>query len=240
MSSSLPLLLLASLALVSGCSESTARSADDTDSADNPMDNNEDTDETDPETTYSGPSFWSLNGSLNLVDGLPSLEGSSLQVAFFDSRGQPWQEDETDVWTCDVSLVEAIDGPLDAADGETLFGWWQVTVDAPEEAPCPWSIPTPEAVGDTELSQVIIGFGDFDARLQPSMQAAGLDAELDVYGLYTLHPGASGDTVYVFGVAGTEGQFAGEDASVSAPPLPAGRYDLQTLVLLPVPEATQQ
>ncbi|MFK7926577.1 MAG: hypothetical protein AB8H79_00195 [Myxococcota bacterium] len=233
-------LLLLAVALA-GCSDGEAnRAVDDLNDDGNGNTDALDTDDTAIPETYSGPSFWSLGGIISLEDGTPSLTQTTLEASFFDSSAQPWQEDELDEWQCGLSITEAVSGPAELLDGEPLVGWWQLSVDAENDEGCPWTVPSPQAVGDTELSQLVIGFGPLDPRLLPSLQAAGLDPSLDLYGLYALHPGSDGDAVYVFGVAGTDEQFAGTGTTTDEAPLLAGEYRIQTLALLPVPEATQR
>lgn len=233
-------LLIAALGVV-GCGPGGGvRSADDTDAADPAVDDTDESGDTDQLPEYEGPHFWGLDGVITLADGKPTLDMSSLQASFYDREGKPWQAVDEDPYRCDLQVIESVLGPDESLDGEPLLGWWQMTVDAPTDAPCPWTVPSPDTVGDTELAQVVVGLGPFDGRLLPQLEAAGLDPALDLYGLYVLHPAADGDVVYIFGVAGTDAQFAGSETTVDGPPLPPGAYRLQSLVLLPIPEATQR
>lgn len=228
------LLTLSALACSPG-GDSPFRGNDDTEVFD---DTDSDT-EADPDPGYEGPSFWRIDGSLRIEAGQLVSDGTVLEVVFTDAEGDTWTASEDGVSTCVLQAVQVADGPADALDGEPLLGWWQIdTVDQSDETLlCPWPLPTPETAFDTEHTPLVLGLGPFDSRLSPALQSAGFERGLDLYSLYMLHPAPQGDAIYVFGVAGTEAQYAGEETTVDAVPLPDGTYDLTTLVLLPVPES---
>jgi len=236
-------LLTILLTALVGCS-SSLDALDDTD-ASNDTDGWEtgDTDDTDIEDPYSGPSFWAVDGTLALRDGAVDIAASSLGIRFTDSEGRPWQEDEFDPVRCEFEVLGVADGPAEALEGEPILGWWQLDVrdTGVDDSACAWTPPEPATATDTgEHVPLVLGIGEFDSRLLPALEAAGYSAALDLYGLYVLHPSPDGDVVYVFGVAGTAAQFEGSDTTVEAPHLPAGDYSLETLILLPVPEASQR
>lgn len=202
-------------------------------------DNTENTD-TDPVSAYAGPTYWGLGGELAVTGGAVDAAVSAVTATFYDDRGQPWISEDLEGPACMPQILDAVDGPEVAEDDAQLSGWWRLALETEVDTPCPWTIPTPDAAGDTELEQVIVGFGALDPRLAASMAAADLDPDLPVYGLYSLQPGPDGDRVFVFGVAGTQAMFAGTDTPVDEPPPADGAYALQTLLLLPVPEASQE
>lgn len=184
-----------------------------------------------------GPAWWRIDGTLDIVDGAVATDGSSLQVRFLGESGSAWVLNGEPTAACSLRVVESVPGPPELAEAEGLFGWWQLAVETAEDAPCPWTIPTPDAVGDSELSQLILGLGPADPRLGAAMDAAGVPEAADVYGLYALHPGPEGDVVYVHGIAGTQANLDGAEPVVEDAPVPDGVYEIQTLVLLPIPEA---
>lgn len=110
-----------------------------------------------------------------------------------------------------VAGLAPVDPPLDA-----LYGAWQVTLAEGEGC----EIPVPQ--------QFLLALGPYDPQLDPAAAANGLDGAT-LFGLY-VQP--EGQPLYVFGVAGTPEQFAGE--AMAAPPLPDGTYILDGLHLLPL------
>ena len=196
-------------------------------------------DDTDGDREYLGPDYWGIAGDLVVVDGRLDLGASSVTATFYDDRGAPWRNDALEGPACSLGIVESVDGPELDNEEASLTAWWHLALDVDAEGPCPWPIPTPEAAGDSEAPQVILGLGELDPRLATSMAAAELDPGLPLYGLYALHPAADGDRVLVFGVAGTQAQFDGTETTVDEPPPADGSYALRTLLLLPVPEASR-
>ncbi|MFT7518472.1 MAG: hypothetical protein ACI9MC_000603 [Kiritimatiellia bacterium] len=214
-----------------GCAESGFQSNDDMD-----VDPSADTDsDSDSEQAPAGPHLWRLSAELSIVDGVPIIQDSAVHIEFFDSDGNEWTVDEGQSSDCDLILtdVSTVDKPpVDPA----VKQWWTLALLQNDEAPCPWTLPVPEASSQTELPQIYLGLGDLDPQLLPAMSAADLNVDADLYGLYMLHPATNGDTVFIFGVAGTQGQYDGSEVTVDAPPIPNGDYALRPLFLLPVPE----
>jgi hypothetical protein len=120
----------------------------------------------------------------------------------------------------DVPIASATLEIAPAVDAGTLVAWWTLSLEAGPDLPdCP-----PWPAGDLQ-----VGLGPYDARLDAAIDAHEW-LDLDLYGLYLqLDPA---EPVLVAGVAGTEEQFDGQEASVVGPPLPDGTYLATTLVLL--------
>jgi hypothetical protein len=215
---------------LAGCVESainfSERQPDDPDAA-GETDDGDATDE-----PYLGPHFFALNAEIEVVSGAIDPEESSLTLTWYNAQATPYGTKSS----CAPSLEDAAPGPTTELASE-LFGFWQLSVVAADDDPCPWSLPSPAAAGDAEVPQLVLGVGPLDPRLGPALDAAEAEPDASVYGLYTLLPGPEGDRLLTFGAAGTQGNWDGSDLAVEAPPLPDGRYELRTLVLLPVPEA---
>lgn len=229
-------LLLAILSLAAvACSEASYRNAETFE-----PDADADPDDSDADVRdMVEPAFWSLDGQLTVVDGQIAIDESLLVTAFQDGSGALYQDEDGSSSSCELQVVEAVQGPAFDEDTDALIGWWQLTVEPAEgvEVPCTRAPPIPELVGDTEGVQLLVGIGPLDPRLEPTVEASGLSPDLPLYGLYVLHPSASGDVLYVMGLAGTEDQFSGDGAVVDEAPAPDGAYTLQTLLLMPIPGA---
>jgi hypothetical protein len=218
-------------------------SADDADLGQTPRDavtdDREDTDtgvdEDDTGDAALEPTYWSLQGSVVVQDGLPRVEDGALRITFHDGAGSPWSPEDSDVSGCTVvpTLAEAADDGL--IEDTALIAWWRIAAESSDEEACPWEVPRPRAGdGDAEV-ELLLGLGSQDARLGGFMDAAGLDPDLPLYGAYILQPSARGDLLFSFGVGGTQAHFSGADTVVDGPPLPDGVYDLRTVALLPLP-----
>jgi hypothetical protein len=108
-----------------------------------------------------------------------------------------------------------------------LQSWWQIELSEPIDT-CEWALDF-----GTAPTRYALGIGQIDSKLYPAMQANGYDPEaVSLNALYVQLDGS--DTVYVFGVAGTDAQFAGTEVASDVAPLPDGTYNLDTLHLLPL------
>ena len=235
----IPAIIVTAVALATtACSETSFNGSPDGDT-DWDMDPGDTDADTDVEDDYDGPTFWRIDGSLQVVEGAIVPEASSLTVQFLDADRAPWDDgDDMTSSACTFDVATVSGGPEEELEGEPLLTWWQLDAVPPaDDGPaCGWEVPVPMTAMATDNIPVVVGIGAFDPRLRPSLDAAGYASNLDLYGLYLLHPDAQdGDTVFVFGVAGTDEQFAGTDSAVEAPPLPDATYELRSTILLPVP-----
>ena len=172
-----------------------------------------------PQPGQDLPEYWSVRGTLVTTDAGPDLEGSSIELQFWDAGAQQTCKQRT-LLTLDG--LEAVDSPLEVSS----FGWFtlQVGTTEGESLGCPgWP------AGPLE-----IGLGVYDRSLDHVLSERGwLDA--DLYGLFVRSP-VDGQ-VYLVGVAGTEEMFDGNADPAVEPPLPPGTYLLETLILLDLPDA---
>jgi len=223
------LLFLASLSAACADQAMTTSRGDRTDSAEDTSDTDDDTVDSTP---YLGPHFFRVDGQIGVVSGNVDIASTVLTLEWLTQNGEPFNDDHP---ACTPQILESAPGPAADQDLSTVYAWWQLSVLPAENDPCPWDLEALASVGDTEVAQFVVGLGSLDPRLAPALKASG--AEGSVYGAYVLLPGPSGDRLITFGAAGTHEQWSGTDNPVEAAPLPDGRYELRTLVLLPVAEA---
>lgn len=180
------------------------------------------------------PSYWAVGGTLMVANGVVVADGSDLNVRFFDEGAAPWSIEGSA--TCGFQVAEVVPGPEREPDAPELAAWWTLALrDSDEGQPCSWALPVIEATGGVDTPTLVLGFGPVTAALGPPMLAAGLDPDLPVYGLYGLLPNGRGEAEYVYGVAGTDDQLAGDAPPPDLSAAEDGAYRVRTLALLPLP-----
>ncbi len=164
--------------------------------------------------TTPEPTYYSLDGIVEIEDGLAVRAASSIVMSVWYDGDGPACSDLTDI------------GLLDDADRATLdvelLTWWDVTVSLPAGATC-------SGLGAPTDFQ--LGIGPYDTRLDPTLVALELPTDT-LYGLYLRH--TPSHALYIFGVAGTSEQFSGVGAPVLQPPLDDGSYEFVALHLIPL------
>jgi hypothetical protein len=178
------------------------------------------------------PSWIRVDGTLSIVGGVPDPTGTTVSIEYrLDPAAVPSApEDTSDTDFSGGATVPCIRTPAvtaivaeTAPDAAITFGWWALTLDTAPDPDCGWALP----------SALHLGIGDLDPQLYAAMDLAGLSTpDSTLYGLYA-RLGAETEPVWVYGVAGTVGQYAGTDAAATSPPLPDGTYTLQALHLMP-------
>ena len=163
-------------------------------------------------TTSITPNYWTLAGTVTLVEGVVDPLGTQLFVSLWLDEAEPF---------CTFDLPPSLfDAKTDDATS-ALFTWWEIEL-LDESTECYWPGP----------SQTQFGIGPMDPLLNPALAAEGLTSET-LYALY-LRTGKT-EPLYVYGAAGTPDQYStklGVDV-VEEPPLPDGSYTLRALHLLP-------
>ncbi|MBT3223622.1 MAG: hypothetical protein HN348_31510, partial [Proteobacteria bacterium] len=162
------------------------------------------------------PSFFSLDGTLVLNMGMVDLKASDLQIAYWIERPAKTVEE----CSTHLPMVSADAGIVLPKDIE-LDGWWTLVPDAGSS--CTYSWPA---------DQINLGLGEEDKRLEQAATAAGFD-QSNLFGLYVQTGGING-TIFVYGVAGTEDQFAGTESPSDDGSLLTGEFRLEALHLLPL------
>lgn len=250
---------MAALVCAAGCRKpGTFDSASDT-GADTvrPVDSGTGVDDTD-QAPAEGPQYWSLDGVLVVTGGEVDIAASRLIVDVWRDGRSVCAAPLAPPDTADTAPVDT-DVPVDtaivdtAAAGDTgtpppvesgtvplitaavaadapadvpAYGWWELTL-AEGAAPCSTPLPT---------NDLRLGIGAMDTRLYPGLDAQGAtDPAAYAATLYGAYVEASADApVWVFGVAGTDDQFAGVASDVTVAPLPDGSYAIRSLFLLPI------
>ena len=203
--------LLLALAVATGCGgtdqNATDRASPGSDGFDTDTGSNvTDSTATTPETDAATPVWWNILGLISTTGGVVDPAASNLQITLLD------------VDLTVVCLVEGAPVSVEPAikPDLALLTWWTVT--GATDASCP--VPGP----------IVFGFGPYDPLLDPGASAALLDPT-GLNGLYTV----SGSELWVFGVAGTAEQFAGDAQSLGTAPLTDGVWRYASLYLLPYP-----
>ncbi len=215
MRATLPILILA----VVGCStnslgigaRSASQGAEDVDSS---------TNATEPGAADTGisldelamPTFWSIDGELAVLAGEIDAASSSAVVRTWDDMSQAVCAYEL---TVESSTPAAFDDP-----DVVMFGWWtlNLSLGIADDARCP----------DWPATELTLGIGEYDARLDPALHAHGWSSS-SVYGLYLQQ--ADGP-LYLVGVSGTTAQLDGDQPSEVLAPPGDGIYELHSVVLL--------
>lgn len=202
--------IAAALLVFPACMAENSMLADDSDGdVEDTADTAPDTDEDDTDAAPP-PDFWSVDGQLTLVGGIPDTDASTLTLS-------SWVAGAVSCARI-VPVQTALEADAPAEAGALL--WWTLGIGEGEvpDPPCDFERP----------SFVQIGFAPPDPRLQPAMDTHGLG---DAYA-YSVLIGV--DPVFVFGIAGTEDNLAGR-TEVDPAAVPDGTYSVVGLQLLPVP-----
>ncbi len=178
-------------------------------------------DEGDGEDT---PSSWELTGTLVVSDhvGNLSVDDSALNVRLLDGEQNVLCEDG-------VVLGTAVGRDQAHFPDEALLSWWALHIDSPTSDSCfsqDYAFPVP--------SVVMVGIGDMDPELRAVAGSSSDLTNIDALnGAYASIDG--GETVWVFGVAGTTAGFAGEeDGPLEDWPVPEGSWDIEPLYPFPL------
>lgn len=157
------------------------------------------------------PVWWELGASLVITDGVLDANTSSLRVRMLDLDVAPMCEET-------LALVGA---ELEASTPDSeIYTWWRLSPAA--------------LAGDCALhddvppDELRLGIGALQADVRAVLGPAGYDGVADsLNGAYASLDG--GETVYTFGVAGTEAAFAGGTAAATEAPLADGAWTIVAL-----------
>ena len=161
------------------------------------------------------PTYWSLGGSLVITDKGLNVEDSSIEISLWSDQVEP---------LCVYSAVQPVSvlKKDDKTKTEpTALATFAIELEeiSYESDACPgWPS------GALEIS-----FGVYDGSLNPQLARRELQ-DANLYSLLVRR--AIDPTAYLVGVLGTQEMFDGEASPVVEPPIPAGTYELESLILL--------
>jgi len=169
----------------------------------------------------AGVRWYKLGATLQVTgeegDAL-TLEGSALSVELFDA-------DLLSLCVATAALAGAV--PARLSPDPAILTWWTLT-------PGEWV----GTCGEIDLAGAInpgleLGVGALDPEIRAAMEGAGIDAvgADSLNGAYVSPDG--GDTLWVYGVAGLPGAYAGLEGPATAAPLSAGAWQLAPVYSLP-------
>lgn len=161
------------------------------------------------------PAWWQLGAAVSLLAGVPDAASSRLSLALFAEDGAALCEDTLAV----TQIADAAESP-----DPVVFSWWEI-VSSEAEGDCdPWRTPVPDPL--------YLGVGAMDPNIEANLSPAGLD-DLDgnLNAAYASIDG--GDTVYVYGVAGTEAAWLGVDDAATTGPLSDDTWIIKAIYPFP-------
>lgn len=203
----------------SACQRGDDPSDEDTDPLPSAFDTGTDT------ASDTGPTsnarYWELSASVPFEGGAPLLEGSSFQVEVQGAE-DPGEEGVL----CTASGSPASVSEAEVVPDSLLHHWWTWTWDTLEEDTC--------AEQGIELTTTVdLGIGTLHAEIRSLLDRSGYSGlESSLYGAYASL--GTIDTIWVYGVAGTEANFAGQETTTSEAPIPDGTYHLVPLYAFPL------
>ncbi|MCO4746464.1 MAG: hypothetical protein KC912_16825 [Proteobacteria bacterium] len=212
------LALFAAISLTAGCSEFDMgvrdTSSQEFDTA------SDSTNDTAGETVRAD--WVKISGALAIASGVADATGSSMSWTFYDPKLAP-------ICSIDTPLTELVETtpPID----EPIVAWWTVTTDpSVDDTACAKARP----------AELRVGVGALSPQLYPAMSAASLETDTSMlYGLYIQvsweDPIDEQTPLWVYGVAGTQGSYDGDESPVLVGPLPDGSYTLDALHLIAMP-----
>ena len=166
------------------------------------------------------PSWWSLQATVLVEETLPVPEDTTLTASLISDEADPTSP------ICTATFVPSSMEDQDPPDA-TIFHWWQVTLG--------------EATGDCSAPQlgwfadsIEIGVGELHPDIAALLEPAGYEhLEGYLYGAY-MRQSDDDDSVWTWGIAGSNASFDSDQESVGEAPLPNGTYQLVPFYLLPL------
>jgi len=209
--------LISCAALLSACASNPLSSKDKADTGATPWQNDSGEAGADTGEPAIPASWWTLEGELTLgEDSLPETSAQFTVTLFGLNEDSP--KAVCSLQYSDVTLTAEVPTP-----DETIFHWWELSAQAPKSHDCnAHKLPSLE-------SGVAFGVGALHADIKAALgttRFAGLQD--DLYGSYISLDDSV--TVWAYGVSSTSSVAP----LVTAAPLPAGTYTLQSVYLLPL------
>lgn len=155
----------------------------------------------DGESDSATPVWWRLGATLLLEDGDIDDEESTLDLSLSAEDG---------VLICEEELPLVRSTFSSGTPDEVVLAWWRMTTSEPTGACAEWATPLPDTI--------YLGIGELHPDILASLDLLGLASVSDsLNGAYVSLDG--GETVYVYGVAGSAAAFSGESPAADELPL---------------------
>jgi hypothetical protein len=163
--------------------------------------------------------WWRLRAGFEIVSGRPQAAGAAL--------GLSWVSDDGEVICEGVAPVEAVE--VRSVPDPQLLAWWGFT-------PGEWVSDCDGALGQAPLTApFLLGVGALDAEIVAQVEGTGepaADLPLDrLNGAW--FQGGEGAPLWVYGLAGAAGAWAGEAGPAEAAPLTSGAWTLEPAFSFP-------
>jgi hypothetical protein len=173
----------------------------------------ESADDNDTAVGFSEPAYWSMDAVLSLSEG--ELQEASLQASVLDQ--------DLETLCAQTYAVEA--SSAEEVPHESVISWWELSPGEGEGDCADTALPLP--------APLWIGVGALVADLEALLGPAELDtASESLNGAYASFD--AGQTLYVYGVAGTDAAFEGSIEPATEAPLADGSWTLVPLFTFPL------
>ncbi len=175
------------------------------------MDSGSSLDTGDTPEDHVGPTWWKLGAAISIWEGALLPDESSLGLTLLAADGSILCED-----TLTVRGITAQSSTPDP----TIFTWWSVTHGLPQSACAEYTSPVP--------SPVFMGVGAMHVDIRANLEPADLaDGAASLNAAYASLDG--GDTVWVYGVAGTTAAYLGDAAPADSSELADGVWVIRAI-----------
>jgi len=204
-----------------GCSAGKADRAIDSGAAEPAIDADEGTFDGDDPSTEVAPLAWELGGQL-ILDSDVIVEGTSqLEIRLIGEDLSVLCDDIVEVET--ATAMNASQYPE-----STLVGWWRIFVGDPTPNGCftdEYEFPVPVPL--------LVGIGPMHPEIVAAVGAVPSLGDVDALnGVYTSMDG--GETVWVFGVIGTQDAYDGIAGPEESAPLSDGAWTIEPVYSFPL------
>lgn len=199
------LFALVCLVAGAGCSSSKYAPAD-SGFADTAAGEGEGEDTADLDDEGVSPMWWKLGAAIGIYDGVADPASTHLALTLVAEDGTELCED-----TLAVDAIEDVPLLPDSA----IYAWWEIEPGDADGGCEHRSSPVP--------SPLYLGVGAMHPDIEANLDPAGLHG-LEGYLNASYASLDDGDTIYVYGVAGSEQAWLGIDEAISAGPLADGTW----------------
>lgn len=157
------------------------------------------------------PVWWKLGATLEVVDSAPVSDEGQLLLELLT-------EDQTSLCV-DTMSVTRIQSHVEPPDPQ-VYTWWRISHDPPAGDCATADDPVPDGL--------LLGIGAMHPEILAGLDRMGLSEAADsLNAAYASLDG--GETIYVFGVAGTQTTYEGDGTAAADAALTDGEWQIQAL-----------